>query len=334
MKKVIYSTNYEATDYDRMFLYLWYELGLEEEPKLGQRFVKAGEDPNVGCSKRAYDSQGQRKDKYVYDQIIGVAIWDFTDAAQKLGMMYDKAHFDDYIRNEYIGHVRYSEVHDLNYIDLKSKVDDVAKKLGQEPPEVKLSTSQFEVLNIVEQWRQEGHMVIAEQLCPRFGKTITSVAQMVVAGVDLVFIAYYVGTVYRSYKNDIMSFKQFLHFEHVEANDPNLEQIIESNLNAGKKTVVYVSMCKSSKRDPRLEYFKSLDCTKGWIIEEADYGVWTEGQAKPLINASKGDFTIVTTGTNMDRATENWNIDKILTVDYLELLVNKRAAEKELEKVA
>ena len=130
-----------------------------------------------------------------------------------------------------------------------------------------------------------------------------------------------------------MSFKQFQHFEHVEANDPNLEQIIESNLNEGKKTVVYVSMCKSDKRDTRLEYFKSLDCTKGWIIEEADYGVWTEGQAKPLINASKGDFTIVTTGTNMDRATENWEIDKILTVDYLELLVNKRAAEKELEKV-
>ena len=334
MKKVIYSTNYEATDYDRMFLYLWYELGLEEEPKLGQRFVKAGEDPNVSCSERAKQSQNQQKHKFYEGRIIGVALWDFTETAVKQGMMNNKAKFDDYIRNEYIGHVRHSEVHDMHYIDLKSKVDDVSKKLGQEPPEVKLSTSQFEVLNIVEQWRQEGHMVIAEQLCPRFGKTITSVAQMVVAGVDLVFIAYYVGTVYRSYKNDIMSFKQFQHFEHVEANDPNLEQIIESNLNAGKKTVVYVSMCKSSKRDVRLEYFKSLDCTKGWIIEEADYGVWTEGQAKPLINASKGDFTIVTTGTNMDRATENWSIDKILTVDYLELLVNKRAAEKELEKAA
>ena len=331
MKKVIYSTNYEETNYDRMFLYLWYELGFEDEPKFGERFVKAGENPNESCSERAKQSQNQQKHKFYEGRIIGVALWDFTEIAIKQGKMYKNSHFDDYIRNKYIGHVRYSEVHDMNFADLKSKVDDVAKKLGSPLPEVKLSTSQHHVLNIVEQWRQEGHMIIAEQLCPRFGKTITSVAQMVVADVDIVFIAYYVGTVYRSYKNDIMSFKQFQHFEHIDSSDPNLQEKLKLNLDSGLKTIVYVSMCSSDKRNERLKYFKSLNCAKGWVIEEADFGVWTKNQAEPLVNACEGSFTLITTGTNMDRATENWKIDKILTVDYLELLVNKRAAENKLK---
>jgi hypothetical protein len=43
--------DYKISNEDRLFLYLWYEVGAESEPTLGQHWVSAGIDPMSDAKK-------------------------------------------------------------------------------------------------------------------------------------------------------------------------------------------------------------------------------------------------------------------------------------------
>ena len=99
-----------------------------------------------------------------------------------------------------------------------------------------------------------------------------------------------------------------------------------------KKVIVYLSLCQGSLRDTRIQFLGNLKCSKLWIIDEADYGAHQPKQVAPIKKAVADDYLLIMTGTNADRAVNNWEeVFDNMGVTYLELLIQKEETRKELE---
>lgn len=314
---------------DSMFCYLWEDKDDKNECKFGERFVFAGQDPYVECAKRIRQSLGVRKDRFDEGKIRIVAIWDVSEIAKSIGKNRKGGKVDDYLRRK-IGYRKGStgEVHRLTGDDMRIRVNTLVKKHGQDLVSVKLSTKQFQVAKEVLGFFNNASRIVLAELCARFGKTIWSAAIAKETEVDVVIVASYVKTVFTSFAGDLTSFEQFADYVHIDASDDDYKERIDNALENNKKVFVYLSLYNGTFRQSRIDYLFGLVNPKMLIVDEADFGAHTANQAMPLIDQIEYvDYTIIMTGTNADRAATYWPIDKIVSVTYPELLIQKRETQ-------
>lgn len=195
-----------------------------------------------------------------------------------------------------------------------------------------LNTTQFATLAEAIKLYSSGSRKILADLCARFGKTIWSAAIGRMLGVDVTIVSAYVKTVFASFGSDLIKYKQFAGYVHINMEDPEYQAKIKSAVKESKKVIVYLSLCQGSLRDTRIRFLGKLKCSKLWIIDEADYGAHQPKQVEPIKKAVSNDYLLIMTGTNADRAVNNWEeVFDTIGVTYLELLIQKEETRKELE---
>lgn len=310
-----------------MFCYLWREKTDTDECKFGERWVKAGQDPETEVRQRIKDSVGVRKDKIRDGTIELVAFWDVSELAQKQCPERFKQHgkIDDYIRG-FIGFRKNTtgEVHTLAAEDMAYRVNELLKKVGQTLPTAGLSQNQYSAAENVLAAVAEGRRTIVAELCARFGKTIWSGALIRETNAQLTVVASYVLTSFASFKKDLTSFEQFRDLVLVEAGEPSWKLKIDQALSEGRQVVVFLSMCSSNRRQDKIDFLFSREVSRLVLVDEADFGVHQVKQSQPLIQArDENDVVILMTGTNGDKAASVWPVDHYLSVTYPELLIEK-----------
>lgn len=198
-------------------------------------------------------------------------------------------------------------------------------KNGQSRPKVGLSQWQYNEANIIINAIKNGKRTILAEECARFGKTILSGVLVRELNSDITIIASYVLTSFTSFEKDFTDFEQFKNFVLIDSKHPNYKNLINNALKDKKQVVIFVSMCPGELRQDRLKFLFSLKQNRLVIIDEADYGVHCENQAKTLINLRhKNDVIILMTGTDSDRAVGHWVNDHYTSTTYPELLFHKK----------
>ena len=329
--------DYKISNEDRLFLYLWYEVGAESEPTLGQHWVSAGIDPMSDTKTRIRTSLGKFKFKYDDDKIEVVRIWDATQYSKSKGMFHKNSKVDDSVRfSPTIAPTvkdTGKEVHSVHYSILEGLVNNYLHSVGQPLPLCTLPTEPYEkIVEIVSELKSDKKKILA-QLPPRFWKTLTEGFISKEMEWDLTIVATYVKNVFGSFENILKAYQQFSDIEIVDCDNPNYQEKINNALSSGKKVLALLSLCPGSNRDDRCKFLYSLcsDSTRGTIIEEADMGAWKKGQVDVLKKyQSPNEVVILTTGTDGDKAVALWDIDFLTECTYIDLLVNKELAKQKL----
>ncbi len=308
-----------------MFCYLWYEKDKPGESKFGERWVKAGQDPEAEVWKRIKSSVGVRKDLIRDGTIQLEAIWDVSEYAKTINRFYIHGKVDDKIR-PIIGYRKGStgEVHELPASEIKIKVNKFLAKLGQPLPIAGLSQNQYSAAENVLAAVAEGKRTIIAELWARFGKTIWSGSLIRETNASVAVIASYVLTSFASFEKDLSSFEQFKDLVLIDTASEDYQEVVDAALEQGKQVVAFLSMCSGTNRQKKIDYLFGLTAARLVIIDEADFGVHQVKQSQPLIEAREDtDVVILMTGTNGDKAASIWPVDHYLSVTYPELLIEK-----------
>lgn len=328
--KHLKNLGYGPYDKPRMFLYSWHED--DHETKMGEHWVLPGLDPVEDILKYIRQSMSRRKDKFDDGTVQVSRVWDISEFAKSIGRFRPKSKVDDVIR-KYVGYVKQSEVHSLNFIILNNKVHEFLVKQGQPLPIVNLSTDQYFSVYETVQAIKDGKRRLLGEKCARFGKTIYSAASATEIGSEFIIVSSYVKTVHSSFETDINSFDQFKEYNHINSQDKDYKEKIESLLEQGKKIVVYLSLVGGTSRDERIKYLFSLPKQKFVVVDEADFGAHQKNQADVLQKFVKDDDIVyLLTGTNSDRAASTWKIDHMNSKTYFELLVSRKESEELIKK--
>ena len=317
----------QVADTDQMWLYVWEDLDDKNESKFGERWVFAGQDPELECRRRIRSSLQVRKDRYDDGKIHLENLINVSEYAKTVGRYAQRKRMDDYVR-EFVGHRKGStgEVHTLSAYDVNLRVLKHLHKQGQQLPIAKLSTYQYntavEVIDIFSQ----ANIIIAD-LCARFGKTIWSGAVAKEMDVDMIVVAACVKTVFSSFEKDFRSFEQFADYDHIDTQDADYQDQFKKSK---KKKVVYLSLNEGSNRQSRMDFIFSRQGNKLFIIDEADFAAWTDKKAGPINEkiTKKNVKTILMTGTNSDRAVTHYKNVTPISVTYPELLVQKNTVKQ------
>jgi hypothetical protein len=322
MKELLYT----SSEFNRMFVYVWYDKRNPNECKFGEHWVKSGVDPNIDIEKYVRNDQNKRKDLFDDGTIVVEMIWDVTEYSKSKGKFYPNSHVDNLIR-EGIGCVKQSEVHNMTVELLIEKVNDILRKENQPRPEVTLSTAQFDdAITVLEGIENGKHKILAE-LSARYGKTIWSSVIAIESGIPVVVVTSYVLTSFTSFKNDIRKYQQFQEIEIVDMSDKNYKSKIDGFVGQGKQVMVFLSLCNGSIREERIDFLNKIESQRLVFVDEADYGAHQKKQFEALKKLVKdNDVLILMTGTNSDRASSEWEIDLMISTTYFELLVNKKEA--------
>lgn len=316
----------DIAEHDRMLCYLWEEKDKPGEAKFGERWVKAGQDPEKEVWKRVKDSVGVRKDLIRDGTIRLIRTWDVSDYARKVNRFYIHGKVDDHIRPN-IGHRKGTtgEVHELPAEMIETKVNRVLSKLGQDLPVAGLSQNQYDAaVNVLSAIEQHKRTLVAE-LCARFGKTIWSGVLIREANPNLTVVASYVLTSFTSFEKELTSYQQFKDLVVIDTANSDYREVINAALIAGKQVVALLSMCSGTRRQEKIDFLFGVATNRLVLIDEADFGVHRKGQSEPLIRARKPDDVVVLmTGTNGDKAAGIWPVDHYLSVTYPELLMEKK----------
>ena len=230
--------------------------------------------------------------------------------------------------------MRYKSITEFNELVIRRR--EALRQITEDPfagaVDCFLGTSQFEYAVKAVTLYKGGSRKILADLCARFGKTIWSAVIAKLLDVDVIIVSAYVKTVFASFASDLIKYKQFLDFVHIDAGKDGYEEKIKKAIKAGKKVIVYVSLCPGRNRNDKIKFLGELKCSKFWIVDEADYGAHRPKQVKPLKEAVKNDYLLVMTGTNADRAINSWDETfDLIGITYLELLTQKQETKKELE---
>lgn len=319
--------NIEVTQkMDKMFCYLWWEKTDPNACKFGERWVFAGQDPKTEILKRIKSSLGVRKDLLNDGTVELFHYWDVTDYAKKYNRYYKQSRVDDHIR-PHIGFRKGStgEIHELPPSEVKLKVDRLLSKLDQPLPKVGLSAWQSHAAEQTLQAIDADKKTIVAELCARFGKTIWSGVLVRETARPLTIIASYVLTSFSSFEKDLSGYEQFKDLVVIDTADPEYQEVIDTALTQGKQVVAFLSMCSGGKRQQKIDYLFNKDVDRLLIVDEADFGVHRANQAKPLIDARKEkDIIVLMTGTNADKAAGFWPVDRMISVVYPELIMEKK----------
>lgn len=147
----------------------------------------------------------------------------------------------------------------------------------------------LQCLDAIENETEESVNLIAE-LCARFGKTLTYLELFRRLENDIMIIPSYVHSVFTSFENEIIGkykdenigkWTNFDGFKIIDTViDSNWEQ--KFNDNVGKcKLVVFVSAQSREDSFEKFDVIKNIPNERKFIvIDEADYGAWTENSQK------------------------------------------------------
>jgi hypothetical protein len=339
MKKV-QSTKFifPATNYDRMFVYVWFDLDDVEQCKFGEAWTPTGSDPVIQCYKRARDGMGQRKDRFDEGLVEVDSIWDVTDYTKKVGRCYKHSRVDDVIRS----HVGFrkgnvGEIHTLPAEIMTLKVNEYFRSVGDiSLVNLGLAVWQARTVEEVNVCFDLGKDVILLDLAPRSGKTTVAGAIIIETDSRLTVVTSYVLTSFTSFKNDFSRFEQFRELVLIDAGEDSDWLVkVKKALRDGKRVVLFLSLCKggeNGQRDNRIRDIFALPVPVLVILDEADHGAWRPGQAdilKKCFRVGK-DRIILMTGTNSERAVGPWMIDHVVSVTYPEMLVERNLTERSL----
>ena len=312
-----------------MFCYLWWRKDESTRVKFGETWVPANENPDTYIP--AYIRNSLGKYKFLWNEgNIETFHWDVSQFALKHCPERHKKHgrVDDYIRDIIPGRKKASEFHECNPDEAINLVNDHLQKMGQPFPKVGLSQNQYTAAEQVLTEISTGTLVILAALCPRFGKTLWAGMIAKETGIKLTVVASYVLTSFASFKKDLASFEQFNNrcIAIIDSRDENYQAKVKAALKEGKQVVVFISLCKGSNRQDRLDFLfnKKLCSQRLLVVDEADYGAHRKGQALPLKEAcNPNDIAILMTGTNGDKAVSHWPVEYCVNVTYPELLMEK-----------
>lgn len=327
----------------RFMAYIWSDSDNPGECKFGDHWVDGDTTWDEACEEtRLYvrGSISRQKHKFDDGRIRVHHFWDVSEYASRMGKFYKNAKIDNVIRDCIGFHIGSGDFHKISVNEAIIRVNRELARYDGNLPEVGLTTLQYQMLGEALWARKNGRTRILSELCARFGKTIWAGAVIVETGAPITVVASYVLTVFTSFNVDLSSYNQFKGLVHVEASDPNWLQKVKRAREDGYQVVIYLSMCgggskrekadDESKRDERIRTIYSAQIGEPvlLIVDEADFGVHKENQAKPLQDAQRdGDWVILMTGTNADRAASGWKIDHHMSVTYPELLMMKARAE-------
>lgn len=325
---------YEATltdvaQTDRMFCYLWSEIGADE-CKFGERWVKAGVDAIKDCAARVRESLGVRKDLFDEGSVVIRAVWDVSDYAKKAGKFFMHGRADDGLR-EIIGFRKQGEVHLLSAEEMEVKVNQTLTLMGQPLKKCGLTAWQYRAVCESIEAFENGATTILADMCARAGKTLYIGAMVKETLAPVTVVASYVLTSFTSFIGDLTSFEQFKDVVLIDSKDDDYKVQVKAAREAGKQVIVFLSLCKGglkkNKRGERIKFLFGLDEQVMLVIDEADYGAWKPGQCDPLVKERReDDLVILMTGTNADRAVGGWDVDAVVQVTYLEMLMEKKVA--------
>ncbi len=311
-----------------MFCYIWSYKAYPKKCKLGEHWVEDGRNPEKEVYKRVRQQLDTSKHLLDIGEVTIDWFGDVTEYAKKYNRFRPHGKVDDHIRGVigYRADTR-TEFHDLASEEMQIRVMRLLTHVGQKFPEAHLSTSQYNAAVNILSAINDGKRTILAELCPRFGKTIWAGAIGVELDVPIIIITSYIHTSFASFEKDLARFGQFQKYLHVDMKDDDALAQIEQAQHASKPIVVYLSMHSSVYRAGNVEFLFNLPSRRLVIIDEADYGMHRQGQARPLIGAREDDdVVILMTGTNGDRATSEWKIDYHMSVTYPELLMEKKVA--------
>ena len=259
-------------------VYDWEDLDAPEaEQKFGDHFSEANTLEEAFEETRKYirSTLGRQKHKFEEGRIKIHQLWDATEYAKHKKRFGKHQKIDDVIR-PVIGHHVRADVHRIDADTLITRVNKELARHGQPLPDAGLSTSQYNAAENVLEAISAGKRTILAELCARFGKTIWSGAMIRETNASLTIVASYVLTSFSSFIKDLTSFEQFKSIVHVDTKDDDYQHQVAEALGNGYQVVAYVSMCKGSKREGRLEYLYNAttdailtiideDKLKGWI---------------------------------------------------------------------
>ena len=307
-------------------IYVWEDLDApESEQKFGDHFCDMDSLDDAFADTRKYvrGSLGRQKHKFDEGRVVLHKMWNATEYAKLKGRFGKHQKIDDVIR-PVIGHHVQSDVHRIDSSTLIERVNKELIKHGQTLPTAGLSQNQYDSAENVIAAMAEGKHTIVAELCARFGKTVWSGALILETDTLLTIVASYVLTSFASFKKDLTSFEQFRNLTLVDAADTDWENDVQSAIDLGQQTVVFLSMCGGSRRQDKIDFLFGIDTSRLVIVDEADFGVHQTKQSAPLIEArSENDTVILMTGTNGDKAASIWPVDHYLSVTYPELLIEK-----------
>lgn len=283
-------------------------------------------------------NQTFQKRQGVYDSRVKpqnkIRVWDVTAYATSKNKMSKGSQLDNLMRNK-IDVLRRSnvrevgkEVHNAPFDKINIAVDKELKANGQRLRELELTLWQMEKGLEIAKEHLTGAKVVFAEFCARFGKTLASSFIATVMNADIIIVTTYVKTVFTSFEEDVQSFEQFAHIEHINMADADYQERILAARAAGKKIMVYLGMNNGPKRQERIDFIAGVEGSKYLIVDEADFGIHQKGQAQPLIDKIDAwDHVLLMTGTNADRAASLWPIDVIVNTTYPELIMYRREAE-------
>jgi hypothetical protein len=319
----------------RMMAYLWEDLDAKtSELKFGDHFINQDctiDEAETNTKQYIYGTFSRQKHKYHQGRFVIHKIWDVSEYAAKEGKFHQHSKIDDTIRRRALTQrIGRSDFHsNLSAEDIIVRVNQELVRHGQTLPNVTLSTYQHKMACEVLTAIQDGNKIILAELCARFGKTIWSGVIASELETPLVIVASYVKTVFTSVTKDLTSFEQWKDLVHVDTQQDGWQDSISSSLEKGKQVIAYLSMCVGNKRQERIDWLFSRSEQRLLIVDEADFGVHQKGQTVPLLDAVKeSDIVLLMTGTNSDRAASLWNVDKMVSVTYPELLVQKKLSQE------
>lgn len=201
--------------------------------------------------------------------------------------------------------------------------------------ELYLGTVQWNKAVDVLELHQSGCRSILADKCPRFGKTTWSSVVADMTDVDIIVVTAYVKTVFTSFRTDLSNKKQFLQkYVHINTEEANWKEKLSEVLSKGMKAICYISLCQGNNRQDRIDYIGSLNNSRYWIVDEADYGAHQKKQVDALKQGIRDDdYLMLMTGTSPDIAVRQWiNVRKFqeITTTYTELLLQKEITKKEM----
>lgn len=324
----------------RMIGYLWWHKNHHNDSK------KAGEHwIQMDCSddlaeKHLYQylrndqfrRRGFQFDAGIESGDIVVEWWDISKYAESKKRFFPHSSVDE-ILFEDIGYPDKdigSEFKVGDWDELCCEINDKLITAGQPLRSVGLSTVQYEEAFGTLEMIANGSRTLLCEWCARSGKTILGGVLSICSKIPLTIVATYALTSFASFKKDLMKFEQFKNLVIVDAKSPTYKQDINNALLEGKQVVVFLSMHRGGFRKERIGFLFGLGVRRLVLIDEADFGIHREKQADLLIEArDEEDVVILMTGTNGDRAVHRWKADGYRSVVYPELILHKRAAERE-----
>lgn len=313
--------------------YLWQDIESKDiQVKFGEHFAKGDLDAEgieAAARSRIREDLGTSRYKLDTGQVVVHKVWDVSDYARFHGKFKPHAHIDDHIRKECLhGNIKGTEWHRMNPEDVIYEVSRELDKIsGKHRRECELTPWQYDGVVEIREASKKSNAVILADWAARFGKTITMMATFKESDHRILVVSSYVKTVLQSFKKEIGCWTQFSDMVFVDSGEKGYENEIAKALSEGKRVVVYLSLCKGSLRQERIDTLFHPKLPVMLVIDEADFGSHKPAQVGPLKEAiarNKKNLVVIMTGTNADRAASSWKVTHYSCVTYPEMICCKR----------